>query len=81
MLLNTMHLSFVSIQQTSRTLILMVFAGHDAIIQPDQGRPAIDLINQLLKSATGAAIVGKQRVRVRRLRLSQAHRTNLCYRS
>jgi hypothetical protein len=36
------------------------------MIQPDQGRPAIDLINQLLKSATGAAIVAKQRVRVRR---------------
>ncbi|KAG8809974.1 hypothetical protein FRC17_003149 [Serendipita sp. 399] len=37
---------------------------HDAIIQPDQGIPATDLINQLLKSATGAAIVGKQRVRI-----------------
>jgi len=37
---------------------------HDAMIQTDQGRPAIDLINQLLKSATGAAIVAKQRVRI-----------------
>jgi len=37
---------------------------HDTFIQPDQGRPAVDLINQFLKSATGAAIVDKQRVRI-----------------
>ncbi|PVG03977.1 Cloroperoxidase [Serendipita vermifera] len=37
---------------------------HDAIIQPDQGRPAVDLVNMLLRFATGAAVVNKQRVRI-----------------
>jgi hypothetical protein len=62
-----MHLSFVRPHIRHGVVAFCLLpSGHDTAIQSDQGRPAIDLINQFLKSATGAAIVGKQRVRVRR---------------
>lgn len=40
------------------------FARHDNYIQPDQSVPSVDLIKAFLSSATGAAVVGHQRVRI-----------------
>ena len=33
--------------------LIHFFSGHDVAIQPDQSKPAIDLIDELLASATG----------------------------
>ena len=37
----------------------------DAFFQPDQGVPSVGVINGLLRSATGTATIGQQRVKVR----------------
>ena len=36
----------------------------DAYFQPDQGVPSVDVINGLLRSASGTATIGRQRVKV-----------------
>ncbi len=36
----------------------------DAFFQPDQGVPSVDVIEGLLRSATGVATTGRQRVKV-----------------
>jgi hypothetical protein len=36
----------------------------DAIFQPDQGVPSVDVINGLLRSASGTGTIGRQRVKV-----------------
>ena len=36
----------------------------DAYFQPDQGVPSVDVINGLLRSASGTATIGRQKVKV-----------------
>jgi Peroxidase, family 2 len=36
----------------------------DALFQPDQGVPSVDVINGLLRSASGTATIGRQKVKV-----------------